>query len=1562
MKINKKALFSLIAAVALSIGASAAFTKTATYTDGMFADVPASEWYAKEVKSTYELGLMNGKGAGVFAPEGEVTVAEALTLCARVLSIYNGEAAPTNSTTGNWYDSYVQYGLTKGYLKEGQFDSYDRSIKRSEMATLFYDAMPEGFYKRINNVTYIPDVDKNDACYNKLLNLYNAGIVMGNDAYGNFNPSSSIIRSEVAAIINRVAVEENRVRRALAVATPKVHGATYDYIDALDMGRGHGTKLASGWDYDNRASFTNVDDTQTATLSDIFAENSVSIKREINPLTSGNFELETRARTSTTKGGFYFLLTDDNGLDVIRVFGKDGFYYIKSGDKEFNTGKEISAEIYFTVKGNLDTDRADFYVDSKVVSSFDITDKADKITKYIIGTTDEAKLNLTVKKVQLYSDYLVNDIFASSPEGVVPSDWVTNGASVKYSGGFNSTYDKNSMIMNATAGVNSYAKRYFEAASGKLVFKTYIHTPTAVSGVYVSAKCGDTEVVKVMTDGNKFVTATGETLRTHRDNLWQTVRIEADTATQKAVISIDGKKVGEVAFAAAVNYFDNIEIGATPSADTTLTFDDVVVYTVHDYEDYVPVPVPAVSEGYDIGVQICSLWRNGGHHGWDTVSNFEELETVLGYYDEGLVEVADWEIKMMVEHGIDFQHYCWYCPSNDIKEPIKPSGAALHDGYFNARYSDMIKFNIMWENGNGNLKSGGLEQFKEYIWPYWLEYYFSDPRYMTVDNKIILTVWSYTHFIQDFGGAEGAAKAVEFMDADIKNYGFDGIVVIFHDSHNMNKSVFETMKAAGVHGTYSYNLNRTGYDPEYQIERHKTQRATGVLHNTANIGVGFNDVGWNKNRSPLITLADYEKVALFMRDTYLPETKDDGTPWHSNLVFLSTWNEYGEGHYIMPCEGHVGFGYLDVIRKVFTKADANHTDVKPTDAQKARINQLYPKNRSIIDRLYFEKENLFERVSVSTLEMTEDTIRASHGLVDDKIIIENGVISGKSKGADHGIATKTPLSIDAEIADTIHIRMKATNTEKQNIEVFFTTVSSPGYTQANSQRVNIEKEGEYVDLYLDMSVIKGWQGTVTGLRIDPTNAADSEFEIALIEFMGKDQSTVVKLNINGDEIKNLHFTPTCDDAKNVMVALDIGSGVMSRMGLYHEYSRFTKTLLLKSLDHEILLTEGKNTAVFDGKEVTMPFTYTVRDGLPYVALDYLAKLFGNTVELKDNVLSIVTVSAKYLDAIKNNVPFHYEFNKPGDSEGWTPSSVSLDVYEDGYMTGVTTIYEDRPGFYDPNFYSPELNILAESYPTVEIRMKWNDIENPETEDARLYFTTETEGLSELRAVKVKYSDVTLDDEGFAIFKFDMSSNEQWKGKIIKVRLDALNRPGSVQIDYIRFIADANASIVGDMGASLINGNAEDVNNVAFGDDNTKITIVKDPENDKNHCYSVIHPERNKQTWTYFTQGYTFEPGATYLVEFDVKAMETNDGNKNVNDCYININFIYTDATGERNHFINACKVSTADGWVHVSKEMTVLPEAEGFSGNGDKFAVYSNPVGGFGVNYYMDNISLTKIS
>ncbi|MBP5246098.1 MAG: S-layer homology domain-containing protein, partial [Clostridia bacterium] len=79
-------------ALLLSLNAFASgFEKTLYYAEGQFSDVNENAWYAETVKNTFELGLMNGTGNGLFEPEGNVTVAEAITMASRACAINAGE-------------------------------------------------------------------------------------------------------------------------------------------------------------------------------------------------------------------------------------------------------------------------------------------------------------------------------------------------------------------------------------------------------------------------------------------------------------------------------------------------------------------------------------------------------------------------------------------------------------------------------------------------------------------------------------------------------------------------------------------------------------------------------------------------------------------------------------------------------------------------------------------------------------------------------------------------------------------------------------------------------------------------------------------------------------------------------------------------------------------------------------------------------------------------------------------------------------------------------------------------------------------------------------------------------------------------------------------------------------------------------------------------------------------------------------------------------------------------------------------------------------------------------
>ena len=64
------------------------FTKVNTYVPGTFTDV-SGEWYAQNVQTAYELGLVLGTSDTTFSPDENISLAAALALACRLHSIYH---------------------------------------------------------------------------------------------------------------------------------------------------------------------------------------------------------------------------------------------------------------------------------------------------------------------------------------------------------------------------------------------------------------------------------------------------------------------------------------------------------------------------------------------------------------------------------------------------------------------------------------------------------------------------------------------------------------------------------------------------------------------------------------------------------------------------------------------------------------------------------------------------------------------------------------------------------------------------------------------------------------------------------------------------------------------------------------------------------------------------------------------------------------------------------------------------------------------------------------------------------------------------------------------------------------------------------------------------------------------------------------------------------------------------------------------------------------------------------------------------------------------------------
>ena len=119
-----------------------------------------------------------------------------------------------NQENAEWYDAYLDYAYDNNLVKLGTFNGtdFDKNITRKEFFDIFFKAYPESFFAPINSVSGIPDVDKNSKNAEVYLMLYNAGITLGFDDDGNLGLDEDISKSEVAAIINRILVEENRLK------------------------------------------------------------------------------------------------------------------------------------------------------------------------------------------------------------------------------------------------------------------------------------------------------------------------------------------------------------------------------------------------------------------------------------------------------------------------------------------------------------------------------------------------------------------------------------------------------------------------------------------------------------------------------------------------------------------------------------------------------------------------------------------------------------------------------------------------------------------------------------------------------------------------------------------------------------------------------------------------------------------------------------------------------------------------------------------------------------------------------------------------------------------------------------------------------------------------------------------------------------------------------------------------------------------------------------------------------------------------------------------------------
>jgi hypothetical protein len=181
----------------------------------------------------------------------------------------------------------------------------------------------------------------------------------------------------------------------------------------------------------------------------------------------------------------------------------------------------------------------------------------------------------------------------------------------------------------------------------------------------------------------------------------------------------------------------------------------------------------------------------------------------------------------------------------------------------------------------------------------------------------VLAVYKLNKFCSQLGKTpENVKNAIARMNEACRKKGLDGLLLL----------------ACGG------DVEKYGFDYTFP---YALRGGTAIGPRTIpSVSMGWNNEPWGRGKGGnRLTPRQFKKSCEEMKK------KMDALPENHvgrRLLLIDNWNEWGEGHYIVPHRQY-GFGYLDAIREVFTDAPAKHDDVVPEDVGRGPYDTLYRK-------------------------------------------------------------------------------------------------------------------------------------------------------------------------------------------------------------------------------------------------------------------------------------------------------------------------------------------------------------------------------------------------------------------------------------------------------------------------------------------------------------------------------------------------------------------------------------------------------------------------------------------
>lgn len=1163
----------------------------------------------------------------------------------------------------------------------------------------------------------------------------------------------------------------------------------------------------------NEAVSTNV-------LNDSSAEHPAEAYRELNEINGGlvtvDFDfsmdrpMETSYRLADGKTTLFGITTKNNGIYLQQP--ENELLYLMPYSTSYVTG-----EFTYVVKAVID-------FDSQRIVSVQINGKtyaqdkpyANPVTKangFYISTSRESVGVLTNRRLFISGGYYIYECFWNA-DGNLPDDWkvLSSGGNASVKAAALRYPDKYSLMLDSQNGDIEYSKA-ISPLGGNVVYEINTFQEAKRDGFYIGLTDGGKTAAEITSDGKSFcyVDENGSLcpFYDYTDNVWYNIRLELnhDNLTYDIYINYKLRESG-VKLLTQGKSVDGAYIKSLKNS-YSLSIDDIKLYRKRIYGDYVSAPQPQEKKDKDtlVCMQMCPLWTEGTHYGWDRIkAASNNREPLLGYYDEFNPEVYDWYTKWMVEHGVDFQFQCVYptarinydVPDAPIKCDTVREYNGIMEGFMNSRYSNQMKFAVILECTTFFHGYGHYNEFFDYYLPFYIEYYLKDDRYMKIDSRPVIGVFALKSFLNIFDdgtGTESIRKGIKRMRKMCIDAGVGDPYILSNESTGSN--IIKLASEAGLDGITAYGL---GDDATFATQR---INMLSTAEECKSAGIDFwpiatpmrNDIAWRIYSGYTHSGEEFSEHLAWIKNNI---TDKQSPSVSKKVVNMTTWDEYGEGHIIAPTVG-LGFEYLDAIRENYVKAGEEHNEEYPTEEQKKRVDMLYVQDRKttftkivtedaptdtrIIQgkREYDKPAGIPETVKLKLdFKTAGDVAKCTAGWGAEKIQRTANGIAVTLNDRSPSIFINDPINMDSYDVTYAKIRMKKNPTSGGGW-LSWTSDISPGFSTEKKVYFNpgTDDGSEFKDYYIPVGESAFWKGKIEQLKITLGDTSDSSlpFEVESLEFLSDNAlANAQKINIDG-WIQN---TGNDIEVKSGSAAVPMRQILLSAGADYIQCFESTDTYSIKYNDVYSEITLGDKKAETGGRKLTLPFAaYKVSDRTNdevMVPVEFIEAVLSDKKVSWENSEKTLYVTTSESGGGANGVIRKTVDSLEFDSAERADKAYGLDAIkcENGEYKAVTTTA-------DPQMYF-KTNLKAEDVKIIEVK-----INTAASQKLNFFFITDKDKSWD----EYKRSPSYTTSPGDNIIRFDTGKDlVNWKNTIKEVRFDPSEESGdSFSIDYIRFYGD-----------------------------------------------------------------------------------------------------------------------------------------------------------------------------